>query len=56
VRLEKLAEDHELSGGAIINVVRYGAVKALQMNRAAISYHDLTKGITKELRKEGKTI
>ena len=56
VRLEKIAEDYELSGGAITNVVRYGAIRALQMNREAISYDDLIRGITKELRKEGKTI
>lgn len=56
VKLKKLAEDYELSGGAIINVVRYGAIRALQRNRQMISSDDLIQGIIKELRKEGKTI
>ena len=54
--LAEIAENHELSGGAITNVVRYGAIRALQNNREKISQFDLVKGITKELRKEGKTI
>jgi hypothetical protein len=56
VDLEKLAEEYVLSGGAIANVVRYGAIRALHMGREAISYDDLVKGIGKELIKEGKTI
>lgn len=56
VNLEKIAEDYVLSGGAIANVVRYGAIRALQMGREAISHDDLVKGIGKELVKEGKTI
>ena len=54
--LHTLAEKYELSGGAITNVVRYGAIRALQMKHNTISISDLIKGITKELRKEGKTI
>jgi ATP-dependent 26S proteasome regulatory subunit len=54
--LNEIAEKYELSGGAITNVVRYGAIWALQNNREAISHGDLVKGIAKELRKEGKTI
>lgn len=56
VDLEKIAEEYVLSGGAIANVVRYGAIRALQMGRKAISHDDLVKGIVKELVKEGKTI
>ena len=54
--LNEISENHELSGGAITNVVRYGAIWALQNNRQTISQGDLVKGIAKELRKEGKTI
>ena len=50
-----LAEAYELSGGAIANIVRYGAISALQAGRARISAGDLHNGIVKELRKEGKT-
>jgi hypothetical protein len=54
--LRGLAEKYELSGGAITNVVRYGAINALQTNRKTICHEDLVIGVAKELRKEGKTI
>ena len=52
---EKLAENYELSGGAMTNVIRYGAINSLQMDRSEMSQEDLVEGITKELQKEGKT-
>ena len=54
--LPEIAKNYELSGGAITNVVRYGAIRALQKNTDAIAGADLIKGIAKELRKEGKTV
>ncbi len=54
--LEELAQKYEMSGGAIINVVRYGAVRALQEKRELIRGEDLVCGIAKELIKEGKTL
>ncbi len=56
VDLKILAEKYELSGGAITNVVRYGAINALKLERQKICQIDLIDGIAKELRKEGKTI
>jgi ATPase family associated with various cellular activities (AAA) len=56
VRLDDLAERHEISGGAIANVVRFAAINALTAGRGAISTADLMLGIVKELRKEGRTI
>ena len=50
-----MAEDYELSGGAMINVIRYGALNSLQMDRSEMCQEDLVEGITKELKKEGKT-
>ena len=55
ISLEKLADDYELSGGAMTNVIRYGAINSLQMDRAEVCQEDLVEGITKELQKEGKT-
>lgn len=54
--LEEVAAKYELSGGAIINVVRYCAIRVLQENRQTISKEDLVAGIVKELRKEGRTL
>ncbi|NNM82124.1 MAG: ATP-binding protein [Burkholderiales bacterium] len=56
VDLGRIAEEHVLSGGAIANVVRYAAIRALNMGRNAISHEDLAKGVAKELIKEGKTV
>lgn len=56
VDLKMLADRYELSGGAITNVVRYGAISALKLERHKICQSDLVDGIAKELRKEGKTI
>lgn len=55
ISLERLAEKYELSGGAITNVVRYGAISSIQGNRTKMNEEDLIEGVTKELRKEGKT-
>jgi AAA+ superfamily predicted ATPase len=55
VDLARLARDHELSGGAITNVVRYAAINALHEGRDAIRMSDLVEGVRKELRKEGRT-
>jgi ATP-dependent 26S proteasome regulatory subunit len=49
-----LAENHELAGGAITNVVRYAAICATREGRSAVSQRDLLNGITKELIKEGR--
>jgi len=56
ISLKRLAEDYELSGGAITNVVRYGAISTLQMKRTVMLEDDLVEGVTRELRKEGKTV
>lgn len=56
VNLEDLAERYELSGGALTNVVRYAAIRAMRMKRDSIMLSDLTKGIAKELLKEGRTL
>lgn len=55
VDLATLAQDHELSGGAIANVIRHAALCALRTDRDAISHEDLVQGIRKELIKDGWT-
>ena len=56
VDLTDFAERHELAGGAIANVVRFGAINAMQAGRDRILAADLRRGIAKELRKEGRTV
>ena len=56
VDLGQLALAHELSGGAIANVVRQAALLALRSGRQAISSTDLSRSVSRELRKEGRTL
>ena len=53
--LPRLAHAHVLSGGAIVNVIRFGAVEAMNAGRGRISMADLEARIRRELQKEGKT-
>ncbi|MEW6642427.1 MAG: ATP-binding protein [Pseudomonadota bacterium] len=56
VDLPKLARDHEVSGGSIVNVLRYACLKAVTRQPQAITQADLIAGIRRELRKDGKFV
>ena len=48
-----IARDHELSGGAIVNVLRHACTQAAE-RKAAITEGQLREGIARELLKEGR--
>ncbi len=54
VDLEKIARDHVLSGGAIMNVIRFASLEALKGGGRPLTMEDLLVGIRKEYAKEGK--
>lgn len=54
--LEEIAEKYKLSGGTIVNIIRYALLMALQKNNTVIHRNDLYNGIRRELQKEGKTL
>lgn len=54
--LEQVAEEYELSGGAILNVVRYALLMALHDKSNVVSARHLLEGVRRELQKEGKTL
>ena len=56
VNLEKIANDYEISGGSIINVLRYCSIVSSERNSKTILEKDLIKGIKKEFLKEGVTL
>jgi SpoVK/Ycf46/Vps4 family AAA+-type ATPase len=56
VDLSRVAEKYELSGGTIMNVVRYSSLKALSRSETRIRLEDLEDGIRKELLKEGRMV
>ncbi len=55
VDLKAIADSYEISGGAIINVMRYVTLKALQSGHKQLRESDIIEGINRELRKENKT-
>ncbi|ELR71183.1 Cell division protein FtsH [Fulvivirga imtechensis AK7] len=56
VDLEKIAMDHEITGGSIINVLRYCTIAAKRRNSNKLYTDDILKGINKEYHKDGVTI
>jgi hypothetical protein len=55
VDLEQIAKDHTLSGGAIMNVIRYASLQALERGSTVIRLDEIMQGIRKEYAKEGKS-
>jgi len=56
VDLAQIAEEFEVSGGAIVNVLRYSSLMALRDGRESIRMQDIKNGIRREFRKDGKMI
>jgi len=56
VDLDAVADKYELSGGTIMNVVRYSSLKALSRNESVILMEDIETGIRREFLKEGRTV
>ncbi len=52
--LEKIAHEHALAGGAIMNVIRYASMEALRNQRTMIAGEDVEQGIRREFAKERK--
>lgn len=52
----RVAEEYELAGGAIINVLRFCALAAITRNDNVVTKEELLEGIRKEFKKENKTI
>lgn len=55
IDLSRLAAKHELSGGTIMNVVRYSSLKALTRDTPTVWLDDVEEGIRRELQKEGRS-
>jgi hypothetical protein len=56
VDLAAVADKYDLSGGTIMNVVRYSSLKALSRNASVIFQEDIEAGIRREFLKEGRTV
>lgn len=52
--LEKIAREYMLSGGSVMNVIRYASLQSLKEKQRPILLNDVLNGIKKEYAKEGK--
>ena len=52
--LDRIAAQHELCGGAIMNVVRYASLQALESGDSVVTLEAVQRGIRREHAKEGK--
>ncbi|MEW6346960.1 MAG: ATP-binding protein [Paraburkholderia sp.] len=55
VDLERIAAAYEVTGGAIVNVLRHAALATLRRSGETIAQADIIEGIRREFRKDGKT-
>lgn len=53
VDFHSLAQQHELAGGAIINVLRYACLRGVVRTPPVVQLADIMNGIRQELQKEG---
>lgn len=56
VDLWHISKTYEITGGSIINVLRYCALNAVVRESKTIFTSDIIEGLKKEFRKEGKTV
>jgi AAA+ superfamily predicted ATPase len=56
IDLYKIAEEYQLAGGSIINVLRYCALAAIRRNDTVVTRHELMTGLRREFKKENKTL
>jgi hypothetical protein len=56
INMQAIAREHEMAGGAIINVTRYASLMALRRGDGTVQNADILAGIRKELAKDGKTM
>ena len=56
VNLHEISEKYELSGGAIMNIVRYVSLRTLARGSNVILNSELLLGIKREFRKDGKIL
>jgi hypothetical protein len=54
--LERLAQRFVLSGGTILNVLRYACLRAMARGDAVLRAEDTSEGVRRELLKEGRTV
>ncbi|MBL9127144.1 MAG: ATP-binding protein [Verrucomicrobiales bacterium] len=55
IDLDRLSQRYRLSGGSVMNVVRFCSLRAVRRNTRVVRLRDIEEGIRRELQKEGMT-
>lgn len=56
VCFSQIAKEHELAGGAIINVLRHASLMAMRKGKEQVALQDIQQGIRREFHKIGKYV
>lgn len=56
INLKEIAFKYELTGGTIMNIMRYASLMTLKRNENIITLNDIEQGINREYLKEGKIV
>lgn len=56
IDFDQLADEYEVTGGNIVNVLRYSCIKAVTSPEKQIKQSDIVAGLKREFRQLGKTI
>lgn len=56
IKLHDIASRYEISGGSMMNVIRYSMLMALRRKSNVIMLEDLEEGIRREFKKEGRSV
>jgi hypothetical protein len=54
INFKEIAKSHEITGGAIVNVLKYCAIMAAKRDSPEVLLEDLVEGIRKEMLKDGR--
>jgi len=56
VNIRQIASKYELTGGTIMNIIRYSSLMTLKRSEKVIRLNDIEQGIRREFLKEGKVL
>ncbi len=56
INLKQIANKYEISGGGVVNVIKFCVIRAAERNEKLVILDDLEEGIRKELLKEGRIV
>ncbi|MEO9964783.1 MAG: ATP-binding protein [Reichenbachiella sp.] len=56
IDFKPLADEYELSGGNIVNILRFSCIKAVEREHQQVQEEDIVEGLRREFRQLGRTV